>query len=892
MSHGYSPGIQTIWNGAVGDIQLIVKDPILMEDIQIYTSYKNQKITVEGNLISNLEHSLSGKIDFIIFDKNNNQVLTGKEDFTLTAGSNTFKTAINLMNRLEPWDEFTPNLYKLQVRSEFGETTGKVNIEFGVRDIEAKEGRFVINGKKTFMRGENDAGSFPLTGYPSMEKEDWLRVFTIGKQHGLNHWRFHSWCPPKAAFEAADQLGIYLQPELTLFSQDWEKTLVGTDPTRDEFLFAELKSLLDTYGNHPSFVLMCMGNELRGDPVVLEEWVKWGKDHDARHLYAGSANLEAMGKYIRLKGDDFQVAHAWKYNGKREERRMFPYFNSEIPNTENDYSHTLQAPFSEWPIIAHETGQWTVFPDFSEIKKYTGVLAPRNMEVFKSRLEQKGMLNQAHDFLMATGKLSAILYREEMERALRTPDLGGFQLLGLRDYQAQGSALIGMLNSLCESKGFISADEFKESCNKITLLLKMPKRVWLNNEEFKAELVIPNYGSSDLQNISIDWGIEVSGKEVLRGNIGSKNVKQGDVNWAGVVAFPLKGFKQATKLTITLSAAKLNIKNKYEIWVYPEKLPENTEEDILVATIATPELLQKIIDGKKVLLIPEGNYDAERTQFTTPFWSTILFDYQVKTMGVLCNPEHPIFENFPTDYHSNWQWWELTNNSYAAKLNQTDLGYKPIVQVIDHPVRNDKLGAIMETRIGKGKLLIVTFDILSNIENRPVARQLKYSILKYMASDKFDPQDEKAIKEAFFSSNSSKILYNNINSTNENSEHPIDFAFDSDEKTYWQSLPSGKTNILIILDLKEERYITGCTLVREMENSPCKFNVFVTNDKEQRGEPVIEGDCKQNNTFDAISWDNGFTIQKGKKGKYIFIDIETSSNALFRVNEFKWIFGD
>ncbi len=893
-SHGYSPGMQTIWNGVVGNVRLVAKDKIHLENIQLYPSRKNQILLVKGKVVSSDESALNGTISFIISDKNNAEVIVQKEDISVDNENSDFQISIRLNNKLLEWDEFQPNLYSLEIKSEFGNSVDRQKITFGVRDVEAVDGRFVVNGNKVFMRGEHDGGSSPLTGYAPMDKKEWLRIFKIGKEYGLNHWRFHSWCPPKATFEAADEVGIYLQPELTLFSQDWEGTLVGTDDARDAFLFEELKRLLDTYGNHPSFVLMCMGNELRGDHKVLEKWVAWGKAYDPRHLYAGNANLEAMGLYEKLEGDDFQVAHAGKYNGQRVARRMFNYFNNEIPNTQKDYSHTLQPPFNQWPIISHEVGQWLVYPDFSEIDKYTGIWAPRNIEVFRSRLQQKGMLEQANDFLMASGKLSALLYREEMERLLRTPGMGGYQLLDLRDYQAQGSALIGMLNAFWESKGFISADEFRQSNNTVTLLLKMPKRTWLNSETFNAELVVPNYGYSALDDLKIEWGVSASGEKLFSGVLKKSNVEQGVVVSMGKIIFDLNEIKKATKLVIHLSTPELQIENNYDVWVYPENLSPQIGNDIIIATKASPKLLDKIESGVTVLLVPEDGYDAERTQFTTPFWSTILFNYQVKTMGILCKPDHPVFNDFPTDYYSNWQWWDLTRNAYAVRLNQTEKGYKPLVQVIDHAERNDKLGAVVETKIGKGKLLVSTFDIVSDLVERPVARQLKHSILNYMRSSDFNPTEVKGIKEAFFSGEvKPKVSYNRISSTNEISETPVIFAFDGDEKTWWQTIDNADSTITVEIELPSERYITGCEFVTDDKMKPGNFKVYVSAEKDKKGGAVIIGNGNSTSTFEAESWDNGFTIQKGKKGKYIWIEIEPNyKDDVVRIKEIRWIFGD
>lgn len=888
-SHGYSPGIQTIWNGAIGELFLEAKELISVDGIQCYPSLKENSLRVTGVLKNLTSKNKKGTLHFQIIDADGITVYNKKEKLISNNGSTTFETELNLDNTVKAWDEYSPYLYTLRVACSFGSNKDCEEVRFGFRDINVANGQIILNGRTLFLRGEHDPGSFPLTGYPSMNKDEWVRIFRIGKEYGLNHWRFHSWCPPEAAFAAADEEGIYLQPELTLFSQNWEKTRVGEDSLRDEFLESELRSLLDTYGNHPSFLFMCMGNELKGSESVLEQWVEYGKKHDSRHLYASNANLEAMGKFLPLKGDEFQVAHAARVDGRRYERRMGSYFNSERPNTVNDYSHTMKPPYDVMPVVTHELGQWEVYPDFREIDKYTGVLAPRNMEIFRSILQQKGMADMASRFLEASGKLSALLYREEIERVLRTPGLDGFQMLDLRDYQAQGSALVGILNAFWDSKGLITPNEFRQSCNDVTLLLKMPKRTWLSNEDFTSELVIPNYGKGDLKNTIVHWKVVKNGKELLSDSIRTDLLPQGQVASCGTICFPLKQFtEKATQFEIILNAPSLGIENKYKVWAYPEKLPDEPK-NITISREATPELLKSIEEGATVLLVPKSKYDGERMTFATPFWSTLMFDYQPKTMGIVCNPEHPVFTDFPTDFHSDWQWWELTNNTYVARINDTPSDYRPLLQVIDHPVRNDKLGAIMETRIGKGRLLICTLDILSSPDKRTVARQLKHSILNYMSSPAFNPQEVAGLKELFFLNLKKENPYKSIVMEQENQEFPVSNMFDNRLNTHC-ALPLSEEKTTVTIELKSERYITGCSLPKDAEGVT-EFKVYVTNDKSQKGNVIIKGNGKKG-TYQALQWDNGFTVQKGKKGRYIIIEADKIASKQAHISEFSILFGD
>lgn len=819
-SHGYAPGIQTIWNGAIGDLYLEAKDEVAMSDVQCYTAWQERTLRVTGRLDNLTGKHRNGTLLLTLRDAEGRAVLRHKERIAAAAGTSDFDLQLTSDEALQPWDEYSPYLYTLTVDYRFGKSRGTEQVRIGFRDLSTADGKLLLNGRTLYLRGEHDPGSFPLTGYPSMDKADWLRIFRIGKEYGLNHWRFHSWCPPEAAFAAADEVGIYLQPELELFSQNWEHTRVGEDSLRDAFLTDELKRLLDTYGNHPSFLFMCMGNELKGDASVLERWVAYGKHYDPRHLYASNANLEAMGKFLPLEGDEFQVAHAARVNGRRYERRMGSYYNHERPATTNDYSHTMQSPYDQWPIISHELGQWGVYPDFSEIERYTGVLAPRNLEIFRSLLQQKGMADMAPRFVDASGRLAALLYKEEMERALRTPGMDGFQILDLRDYPAQGSAYVGLLNAFWDNKGVITPEEFRQSCNDVTLLLKMPKRTWLTGETFSAQLVVPNYGQHALSGTLIRWQVLHGGNVLLADSLTTGTLPQGEVT---------------------------------------------------------------------VLLVPKHQPDAERITFATPFWSTLMFDYQPKSMGLVCNPEHPLFVHFPTASHTDWQWWELTAHAYAARINDTPLTYRPILQVIDHPVRNDKLGAIMETRVGQGRLLVCMLDILSSPDSRPVARQLKHSILQYMASPQFAPAEVPGLKECFFSTLRVERPYQSVRLDGENPEHPATNLTDGRSHTRC-ALPIDSARATLLITLKDERYITGCTLPVAPEGIS-SFDIYITDDPAQPGDAIISGAGREG-TYEARSWDNGFTVQKGKKGRYVILEVRKQAGQAAALHELELIFGD
>ena len=150
-------------------------------------------------------------------------------------------------------------------------------------------------------------------------------------------------------------------------------------------------------------------------------------------------------------------------------------------NTMTDYRRSIAGV--RVPVIGHEVGQYTVFPDFREIAKYTGVLRARNLEIFREKLRAKGMLDQAEQFRQASGALAVLCYREDIEAALRTPGFGGFQLLDLQDFPGQGTALVGILDAFMDSKGLIEPKAWREFCSEVVPLVRMKKYAWTTGRD-------------------------------------------------------------------------------------------------------------------------------------------------------------------------------------------------------------------------------------------------------------------------------------------------------------------------------------------------------------------------------------------------------------------------
>ena len=237
------------------------------------------------------------------------------------------------------------------------------------------------------------------------------------------------------------------------------------------------------------------------------------------------------------------------------------------------------------PLVSHEIGQWTVYPNFAEMKKYMGVFEPRNFALVRDDLAAKGMLDLAPRFVEATGRQAALLYKEECEVQLRTPGHAGFQLLSLRDYPGTGTALVGLLDSFWDSKGLLTPEQFRRFCGPTVPLLRLSKRTWTVDETLTAEAELAHFGAADLADVQPLWSIQdTAGTELASGSLPATTVRTGGLTKLGRIEAAFAGAKPPTKLRISLRLRDLPFINDWEIWVYPPaQEPLVAPADVLVS---------------------------------------------------------------------------------------------------------------------------------------------------------------------------------------------------------------------------------------------------------------------------------------------------------------------
>jgi hypothetical protein len=719
--HSVSDALGASWNGAVGRIELSATSPVWIDDAQVFPNIAKKTALIKVKI-----GNVSG------------QPGTG----TLSIGKNASPASwdetggqaeieVPLGANIKTWDEFHPELQKLSLVLTGPQADDAMPLTFGLREVTAQDKDLLINGRIVNLRTTHFGGDFPLTGYPATDVDSWKKIIRVCKEYGLNGIRFHSWCPPDAAFVAADELGFYLQPECGL----WTPFSAGSAFT--QLLELETARLLKAFGNHPSFILLSPANEPGGDYVnVTPQWAAAWYAKDNRRLYSAGTGWNRP----RQVTGGAQFATLVRY-GTGELRNVTGWFG-------RDNRKALENVHI--PVFAHEIGQWCAYPDFEVIKEFTGYMRPSNYNIFKYIAEQQGVLEYNALFSKASGLFQLACYKEEIEANLRTPGLAGFQLLDLRDYLGQGTALIGVVDAFWRPKGYVSAKEFRRFNSSTVPLARLEQRVYTTSDTFSTEVEIYHFSGEPITSTTPYWKIvDSAGHTAAEGNLPKRDIPIGKNIPLGRISLDLSKLSSPETYRLVVGLLNTPVENEWRFWLYPAQIdPSIPASMLLTRDWAAAEA--RLAQGGSVLFVPTDRaLDPAKCpplQKVPVFWNIQMtvrppqnpnprFDAM---LGLACDPKHPALASFPTGINCDWQWTPLINDVRSVNLSEAPRELKPIVAAIDDWNRNWRLGVIFECKVGPGKLLVSVVDLTN--ANAPLgAKQLRRSLLNYMDSDRFRP---------------------------------------------------------------------------------------------------------------------------------------------------------
>ena len=717
--HLTSPDTQSNWNGITGEISLTVAHTLLT-DLTVRPDLRRGCLRVHGHII--------GAPDGVA-----GIVLPGQMEHLLPYRRGVLDGECPLKGNEAFWDEAHPEIHTISIDldGDVYETT------FGLRDVRTLGRRLLINGRETFLRGKVDNLLYPKTGYTPTDVASWMTILGIAKEYGINHYRYHTACPPDAAFTAADLLGMYMAPELPFWGTVAEEGEEGYDERERDFLFQEGFRILHEYGHHPSFLWLSLGNELWGSKDVLNRMMRAYREADDTKLYSSGANnyqfvpdvLDEENVFVGVRlGRERLIRGSYAMCDAPQgivqttaPESVSNYDASIVPETlgqsgeagkvqiqygtgvkEVDAQST-EAFIPDVPLISHEVGQYVFYTDFSEISHYTGPLKPRNIEAMRENLERAGLYGEHEAFFRQTGHLAVDCYKREIETLLRSREVSGFQLLDLQDYTGQGTALVGVLNAMMENKGLISAEEWREFCAGTVVLGEFASFTGVMGEDICFDVQIsecdPEKRHTCIHCTLMDGERELYACDVTPG------ARQGRLTDAVSVTFPAECYRDAMqerimRLTVVLTLED-GTRNHYPIWLIPPIDIRITREGIekdgrMVAFVSAEEKA----DGAAIVVpSAEGQLPAE---YCTDFWCYPMFrsisesmgkPVPVGTMGLSIDTASPLLKRFAQEDYTTPAWYAILQTAHVQRL-PADI--YPAVQMIDNTERCARLGILYQ----------------------------------------------------------------------------------------------------------------------------------------------------------------------------------------------------
>ncbi|MGN1155783.1 MAG: glycoside hydrolase family 2 TIM barrel-domain containing protein [Agathobacter sp.] len=728
--HMTSPDTQTNWNGIVGRIELQIREKTYPYNLQVAATTPDAiQITAE---IFGCDEGTA----LVEISKKEGEILYQAEH---TYQDGRIQVNVGVQGEDLLWDEYHPNLLCAKV------TVQKENVSsiFGIRKLSCEGRRLLVNGREVFWRGKHDGLVFPSTGYSPMTVEEWKKVFATAKEYGINHYRFHTCCPPDAAFSAADEMGIYMEPELPFWGTIAAPGEEYYNETEQEYLIEEGFRILRDFGNHPSFVMLSMGNELWGNQDRINSFLHNFKEADSRHLYTqGSNNFQFCPAVL----EDEDVFCGVRLSGDRLFRGSYAmcdapqgHIQTMHPNSSHNYDeiiapHAVQsnnldsgeieiqygtgvkkvkavenagALIPEVPVISHEIGQYDFFPDFTELGRYEGSQQPLYLNVYRERMEKSDVYHQWKEFFRATGTFAIDCYRREIETALRTKELSGFQLLDLQDFPGQNVALVGVLNAWMESKGLITPVKWRQFCSDTVILAELESFVVTERQQVSMPIRLSVCNWESFAGKDVAYRIQTDENVLCEGTL---PILHGTSRLAdvGVVEFEIPKLTEGVKITVQFWIPKTDYSNEYTLWAYPDYEIEITEEHILygekeVLLAHSPDEVEAYKkSNREVIYIPEATENDVEGTYCTDFWNYPMFrsisesmnrKIPVGTLGLYIQKSAMEKMHFPCENYSTPQWYRLVMHSHCKVLDGCE-NVDILVQPIDNVERCHKLGML------------------------------------------------------------------------------------------------------------------------------------------------------------------------------------------------------
>jgi len=720
------------FGGLYRSVELDATPPVLVDYAYVQGDPDAKTAAVHVTLRSAAADAQPVEVDVTIATLDGRQAGRTSETVTIEGGQTSEVVITAALDPFEAWSPEHPHLYRADIvlKRDGGPSDGWVE-RFGVRKWEVRGGEFFLNNRPHFVRGFGDDWVYPLTICSPASREVHREHLGLARKFGFNYVRHHTHCEIPEFFDAADELGIMVQPELPYYGARPSAAAEGWFRPKED-----LRELVTHYRRYVSLSTYCGGNEGHMGSPIDKELYALAKELDPTRLV-----LHQDGGHNTPENSDFGTGPAGIWKPQAGGARAW---------------------------FAHEYLNLSVGFDPRLAWKYTGAqLPPVPMEPFLKGLEEAGLSIQWGNDLIDSGRyLQRLWQKVGLESARLDPDCDGYIYWTMMDvgyYSDQG-----LLDQFWGVKK--TTPRFFRRFNSPTAVLAAHRqtpigadqRILAEGDTLQVDWWISHFGEAPLENAVLAWRVETDGRVLGRGRIEGVDAAVGDVKQVGAGSLAIEDIEKPVKARLIAGLENTAVENSWDLWLFPPLGPwkdagkglaasgdvysilksrypglvpadESDAKDaaVLITSRLNPAAIKALGEGRSVLLV---SLQGPAPGVAPGWWS---MSGQAGTVIA----DHPAFGDFPHDGYLGHLFFRLLNNTVRCRDEQ----YRGVEKLMVTCGRDGYLAHVFQARAGRGKLLACGLDVLSkNVESAYLLDQF----IRYVRSARFDPQGEYNLQSA------------------------------------------------------------------------------------------------------------------------------------------------
>ncbi|MBQ8689050.1 MAG: hypothetical protein IJ515_01655 [Clostridia bacterium] len=719
---------------------------------------------------------------------------------SLCAQGNATAPTFEVLFDAKPWSASSPVMYTatLAVKYANGESE-QICDRFGYRYIGVDEKNIYLNGFPFYMRAyiRGCAAHEHQNNCNLSEYDFYKKNILTAKSYGYNTIRFHSTIPTDECFRAADDLGMLIHIEMRPENDDYNNLTEMLYGKNDFVSDEELLGIIHRLYNHPSFMVYCVGNEIRqpGKNPRIREICDLIKLHDKTRLFIDTcAHGEFDRDYV-----DFDVQHMGYYFPYGRNADMFSDTDNllgfgtvrdreMVVDGENGAKIRRGIKFTR-PLIAHEVCHYTSWRDYYSLKekfeKY-GKKAPWWVDEEIKLLEAKGYKESFAQTLQITKDFQFRAWKNALEGIRASHLLSGFHMLQFADTEKYENSN-GVVDCFDDPHG-ISPEEFCKFNADTVVLARLPKQIYFFGETVKIPVLLSQYMINPPKTAEFSYKLSADGRELLVGAMTDVDTAASGLYDLCSLEFKIPTLEVATKLTLECGLKFCDgteCVNSWELWAFPsvtvptsidaksdmtEKYLDrviafNPDSDLTVTDKLDDSLFEALDEGRDVILIYRTDWTRHLLHkgMAAPEYSfrhvwdrykAVIWDRGTVNGG---RDEAQILNRggFVTDGQINFQYYPLIDDSDKITLDDFPVRVKSLVSGLDKANRDRfdvtkfqfselryertmrNFSYAFDVRVGKGRLLVTGFNFtLADKENPAVIAMLK-ALVSYCHSADF-----------------------------------------------------------------------------------------------------------------------------------------------------------